>query len=71
MKGISIMLPDKVVAELYRLAKITGRSKTSLIEEAIRSFLWEEKFRKLRRVIGIKAASKKILTDDDVFKLIS
>jgi metal-responsive CopG/Arc/MetJ family transcriptional regulator len=68
---ISVNLPKKLAADLYKMAKNTGKTKSELIKDALRVFLWEEKFKKIKRTVSLKAKAKKLITDDDVFKTIS
>ena len=68
---ISISLPQELAMELDRMAKASGRTKSDLIKEALREFLWEEKFSGLRKRLSTKAKAKGLVTDEDVFKAVS
>jgi len=68
---VTIKLPDKMVADLYKVAKNTGKSKSELIKEALRAYLWEERFKTVRSAITTKAKVKKLVKDEDAFKIIS
>jgi len=43
---VSISLPIELAAELTRLSRETGRTKSEMIREALRAFFWEEQSRK-------------------------
>lgn len=68
---ISVSLPEEVAMELDRLAKDSGRTKSEIVKEALRTFLWEERFRAFRNRIRGRAKKKGFVTDEDVFKDIS
>lgn len=68
---ISVSLPEEVAVELDRLAKASGRTKSEIVKEALRAFLWEERFRSFRSRIRRKAKKRGFVTDEDVFKDIS
>ena len=68
---ISVSFPEEMAVELERSAKKSGRSKSELIKEALRAYLWEERFKKIRKTVTVKAKSKGIVTDEDVFERIS
>jgi predicted transcriptional regulator len=68
---ISISVPGELASELNRLSRETGRTKSEMIQEALRAFFWEERFRKTARAVGIKAKKRGIVTDEDVFRAIS
>ena len=68
---ISVSFPEDMAKELDRVAKESGRTKSDLIKEALREFLWEERFTSLRRTLTRKAKARRLVTDDDVFKAVS
>ena len=68
---ISISFPEELASELNRLAKETGRTKSELVKEALRAYLWEERFKKLTGSARIKARKRGFVTDEDVLKAIS
>lgn len=68
---VSVSLPEEMASELARVAKVAGKAKSELIKDALRAYLWEERFRKLRRTVVPKAKSKGFITDEDVFRAIS
>lgn len=68
---ISVSFPKEMAVELDRLAKESGRTRSEIVKEALRAFLWEERFRALRGRIRPKAKKRGLVTDEDVFKDIS
>jgi metal-responsive CopG/Arc/MetJ family transcriptional regulator len=68
---ISVSFPENMAKELARIAKESGRTKSDLIKEALREFLWEERFAGLRKSLSRKAKAKGLVTDEDVFKAVS
>jgi metal-responsive CopG/Arc/MetJ family transcriptional regulator len=68
---ISVSLSDEMASALNKATKETGKGKSEIIKEALRRYLWEERFVNVKK--GLKQKAKKIgvVTDEDVFKLIS
>ena len=64
---LSISLPEKMAEELNRFSKETGRNKSDVIMESLSLFLWEERFRKARKMMYPRAKAAGILTEEDVF----
>jgi metal-responsive CopG/Arc/MetJ family transcriptional regulator len=68
---ISVSFPKEMAVELDRLAKESGRTRSEIVKEAFRAFLWEERFRTFRNKIRTRAKKRGLVTDEDVFKDIS
>lgn len=68
---ISVSLPEKMATELNRAVKETGRAKSEIIKEALRLYLWEERFKKIRKSLSVKAKKISVITDEDVFRIVS
>ncbi len=68
---LSISLPEKTASELEKFAKSTGRSKSDIAKESINLYLWEAQFRKMQRRLSAKAKKRGVVTEDDVFKVVS
>ena len=49
----------------------SGRAKSEIVKEALRRYLWEERFDALRLRLGKKARTRGLVTDEDVFKAVS
>lgn len=68
---ITISLPQKMRKELDRLADEQGVSRSDLVRESLRDYLFVGEFRRLRGRMSRHAALRGVYTDEDVFKLIS
>jgi len=68
---LSVSLSDKMAAELDHLAKVTGRNKSDIVKESLSIFLWETKFKQVKRRLAKKAKAAGVVTEEDVFKEVS
>ena len=68
---LSVSLPEKMATELDAIARATGRNKSDIIKESPGVFLWEASFRRMKKRLIPKAKASGLITDDDVFKVIS
>ncbi len=68
---LSVSLPEKIASELDEYAKNTGRNKSDIVKESVSIYLWEAKFRDIRKRLGIKAKKAGVVTEEDVFKVVS
>ena len=68
---LSISLPDKVARELDRFAKSQGRNKSDVVKESLAIYLWETRFQNVRKRLGARAKKAGIITEDDVFTVVS
>ncbi|MEW6681827.1 MAG: ribbon-helix-helix protein, CopG family [Nitrospirota bacterium] len=68
---LSVSLPEHMSAELDKFAKTTGRNKSDIVKESLSLFLWEAKFKTLKRKLEQKAKKAGVVTEDDVFKAVS
>ncbi len=68
---ISVSIPEEMAVELDKSSKESGRTRSEIVKEALRSFLWEERFRTLQNAIRPKAKKRGFVTDEDVVKDIS
>ena len=68
---VSVSFPEEMAMELDKLAKASGRTRSEIVKEALRTYLWEERFRTFRTKIRPKAKKRGFVTDEDVFKDIS
>ena len=72
MRGvISIRLPEKMQKELEIISKTEGKSKSEIIRDAISQYLAVKKFQQLRKKVLPFAEAEELLTDEDIFELIS
>ncbi|MBS3965904.1 MAG: ribbon-helix-helix protein, CopG family [Truepera sp.] len=70
-ENISISLPQDLKNELDRFIQAEGVSRSDLVREALREYLFTRKFRALRRQLMPYAEAQGIFTDEDVFREIS
>ena len=68
---ISISLPEELAEALSRYAKETGRNKSDVVKESISLYLWETRFRKTRQALAGKAKQQGIVSEDDLFRVVS
>ena len=68
---ITISVPEKVRAELDRVSKAEGVSRSDIVRESIRDYLFVRQFRSMRKTMVAKASRRKVYTDQDVFDRVS
>ncbi len=68
---LSVSLPEPLATELSRLATQTGRSKSDIVKESVSQYLWEARFRGVRRQLSRRAKRAGMVTEDDVFRAVS
>jgi len=64
---LTISIPEKVRAQLDRVSKTEGVSRSDIVRESIRDYLFIRQFRALRKTMVSKASRQGIHTDQDVF----
>ena len=68
---LSISLPEKLAKELDAFAKETGRSKSDIVRESLSLYLWEARFKRLRKQIMPLAKKGGFINEEDVFEQVS
>lgn len=68
---ISIRLPEDIRKKLKDISRDESRPVSDLVRESLKKYIALYRFRKLRDTVLPFAESQEILTDDDVFKIIS
>lgn len=68
---LSVSLSEKMASELDAIVRETGRNKSDIVKESLGEFLWEARFRRMKKSLNPKAKAAGLVTDDDVFKVIS
>jgi predicted DNA-binding protein len=68
---LSVSLPDNMATELEAMAKAMGRNKSDIVKESLGLFLWEMKFRSIKKKLSIKAKAAGVVTEEDIFKAVS
>jgi metal-responsive CopG/Arc/MetJ family transcriptional regulator len=70
-ESISISLPEELKTELDRHTAVDGTSRSDVVREALREYLFARRFRTLRQELMPYAEAQGIYTDDDVFRAVS
>ena len=70
-ESISISLPKELKTEMDRYSESQGVSRSDMVREALRDYLFVQKFRALRRELMVYAEAQGVFTDEDVFRKIS
>lgn len=65
----TISLPPEMVKEAEKVAKKEGRTKSELLREALRQYLWNRRWRELQ-LYGAQRAKALSLTEEDVERLV-
>ena len=56
---LSVSLPQKLASDLEDYARKTGRKKSDIVKESVSLYLWDVRFRKVRKQLGVKAKNEK------------
>jgi metal-responsive CopG/Arc/MetJ family transcriptional regulator len=70
-ESISISLPEDLKDELDRFTRAEGTTRSDLVREALREYLFSRRLRSLRQELMPYAEAQGIYTDEDVFREIS
>jgi metal-responsive CopG/Arc/MetJ family transcriptional regulator len=70
-QAVTVSLPEKLAEELDKLARQEKMSRSDLIRESVRNYLFVRKFRALRSRLMVRAQAQGIYTDQDVFDRVS
>ena len=68
---LSVSLPENLSSELDAFAKKTGRNKSDIVKESVILYLWEARFRNVRKALSLRAKKAGFITEDDVFRAVS
>lgn len=68
---IAISVPKELKAELDRVVREEGISRSDVVRESLRDYLVVRRFRRVRARLLVKAKAKGIVTDQDVFDRVS
>lgn len=68
---MTISVPEKLRVELDEISQSEGVSRSDIVRESLRDYLFTRRFRGLRKAMLPKAAAQGIYTDQDVFDRIS
>jgi metal-responsive CopG/Arc/MetJ family transcriptional regulator len=70
-QAVTVSLPEELAEELDSLARREKMSRSDLIRESVRNYLFVRKFRALRSRLMVKAQAQGIYTDQDIFDRVS
>jgi len=68
---LSVSLPEQISSALDKFAKASGRNKSDIVKESISQYLWEFRYRDIRKKLSAKAKKTGIISEDDVYKAVS
>lgn len=68
---LTISLPEPVRKQLDQASKAEGVSRSDIVRESLRDYLFVRQFRSLRKDMMPKAAQKGVRVDQDVFDRMS
>ena len=68
---ITISIPSGVKKQLDEIIRQEGISRSDIIRESLRDYIWTKRFRNLRQRLVKKAQNQGIYTDQDVFDRVS
>ena len=68
---ITISVPDQLKEELDKLSNQDGVSRSDIVRESLRDYLFVRRFHSLRKSMVRKASENGVYTDQDVFDQIS
>jgi metal-responsive CopG/Arc/MetJ family transcriptional regulator len=68
---LTISLPEDMNSDLAALVKRSGKSRSQVVQDALRRQIALERFRALREKLVPKGRKAGFHTDEDVFKAIS
>ncbi len=70
-KILTISIPDDLEKEIDTLAKEENSSKSEIMRNAIKDYIYFKKLKKLRNKMLLRIENKKIYTDEDIFDIVS
>ena len=68
---ITISVPEQMRSELDRLSQVDGVSRSDIVRESLRDYLFVRRFRTMRNSMVSKASRRGVYTDQDVFDRVS
>ena len=71
MTRLTIRLPEDLRADLESLSNDEHRSVSDIVRESIRRYVAIQRFRALRRKVLPFAEAQGLITDEDIFRIIS
>jgi metal-responsive CopG/Arc/MetJ family transcriptional regulator len=70
-RTVTISLPEALTVQLDEVATEEQTSRSEVVREALRRYLDQQEFRRIRRQMLAEAEARGIITDEDVFERVS
>jgi metal-responsive CopG/Arc/MetJ family transcriptional regulator len=70
-ESLSISLPPELREEVDRYSEAAGVTRSDVVREALREYLFVRRFRALREEFLVYGEAAGLHTDDDVFREVS
>ena len=71
METLTVRLPDELRADLQQISRDQNKPVSDVVRESIRRYFAIAKFRSLRRKVLPFAEAQGLVTDEDIFQVIS
>ncbi|HUS92143.1 MAG TPA: YlcI/YnfO family protein [Phycisphaerae bacterium] len=71
MAAMTIRIPDELREEIEKLCKRQHRSAGDVVREALRRYVAQGQLRQTRAKLRPHAEARGIVTDEDVFRIVS
>lgn len=68
---LTVSLPEDLKRELDKAAAADGVSRSDVMRESLREYLFIRRFRTLRQKMMVRAQAAGVFTDQDVFDRVS
>ncbi len=68
---LTIRIPDELRKEILKISDSEAKPVSDLVRESLQRYISIYKFRQLRKSVLPFAEAQGLLTDEDIFKLIS
>ena len=68
-KTVTISMPEEIKKQLDKITSQEGTTRSNIIRESLRDYLFIRQFRSLRR--RMTAKSPRVYTDQDIFDRVS
>lgn len=71
MTTLTIRLPEQLRSDLKKLSQQEHKAVSDIVRDSLRQYVAVQQFRSLRRKILPFAEAQGLVTDEDVFKVLS
>lgn len=70
VQSISVTIPSQMIQSLDRIQRDEEKSCSSIVTEALRQYLELNEYRTLQRQLSTSARVRKIITEEDIDKIV-